>query len=52
MIALVTVILFVIGDESALKGIEAGAIAMGPPFLALILLLMVGFIKSVATEPR
>jgi BCCT family betaine/carnitine transporter len=52
MIALVTVILFVIGDESALKGIEAGAIAMGPPFLALILVLMVGFIKAVAKEPR
>jgi BCCT family betaine/carnitine transporter len=52
MIALVTVILFVIGDESALKGIEAGAIAMGPPFLALILVLMVGFIISVAKEPR
>jgi BCCT family betaine/carnitine transporter len=50
MIALVTVILFVIGDESALKGIEAGAIAMGPPFLALILVLMVGFIISVAKD--
>jgi betaine/carnitine transporter, BCCT family len=52
MIALVTVILFVVGDESALKGIEAGAIAMGPPFLALILVLMAGFMKAVAQEPK
>lgn len=50
MIALVTVILFVVGDASALKGIEAGAIAMGPPFLALILVLMAGFMKAAATE--
>lgn len=52
MIAMVTVILFVIGDNTALKGIEAGAIAMGPPFLALILVLMLGFIKSIVTEPQ
>ncbi|WP_338759831.1 BCCT family transporter [Massilia sp. METH4] len=52
MIALVTIILFVIGDKSALKAIEAGAIAMGPPFMALILVLMVGFMKAVAQEPK
>jgi BCCT family betaine/carnitine transporter len=52
MIALVTVILFVIGDDAALKGIQAGTIAMGPPFLALILVVMVGFIKAVVKEPR
>lgn len=52
MIALVTIILFVIGKDAALKGIEAGAIAMGPPFLALILILMVGFIKAVVNEPK
>ena len=52
MIALVTVILFVIGDESALKGIQAGAIAMGPPFLVLMLVLMVGFIKAIVKDSR
>ena len=52
MIALVTIILFVIGNDAALKGIEAGAVAMGPPFLALIRVLMVGFIKAVFKVPR
>jgi BCCT family betaine/carnitine transporter len=52
MIALVTIILFVVGKDAALKAIEAGAIAMGPPFLALLLVLMVGFIKAVVKEPR
>lgn len=52
MIALVTVILFVVGDQSALKGIEAGAIALGPPFLALILVLIAGFMKAVAQERK
>lgn len=52
MIALVTIILFVIGNDAALKGIEAGAVAMGPPFLLLILVLMAGFIKAVIKEPR
>lgn len=52
LIALVTVVLFVIGNDAALKGIEAGAIAMGPPFLALLLVLMCGFIKAVVKEPR
>jgi betaine/carnitine transporter, BCCT family len=48
----VTVILFVIGDNTALKAIQAGAVAMGPPFIALMLLLIVGFVKAIAKEPR
>lgn len=52
MIALVTIILFMIGNDAALKGIQAGTIIMGPPFLALLLLVMAGFIKAIASEPR
>jgi BCCT family betaine/carnitine transporter len=52
MVALVTLILFVIGGDTALKGIQAGAIAMGLPFMALMLMLMIGFVKSLMTEPR
>lgn len=50
MVALVTITLFVIGGDTALKGIQAGAVAMGLPFMAIMLLLMMGFIKSLATD--
>jgi betaine/carnitine transporter, BCCT family len=52
MIALVTITLFVIGGDTALKGIQAGAVAMGLPFMVLMLLLMIGFVKALAKEPR
>ena len=52
LISIVTVILFVIGDNTALKAIQAGAVAMGPPFIALMLLLIVGFVKAIAKEPH
>jgi BCCT family betaine/carnitine transporter len=52
MIAFVTVILFVIGDDTALKAIQAGSVAMGVPYIALMLLLIAGFVKSIAGEPR
>ncbi|MBS7661496.1 BCCT family transporter [Pseudomonas lalucatii] len=52
MIALVTITLFVVGGDTALKGIQAGAVAMGLPFMALMLLLMLGLLKALAKEPR
>lgn len=52
MIALVTITLFVIGGDTALKGIQAGAVAMGLPFMALMLLLMLGLIKALKQESR
>jgi len=52
MIALVTITLFVIGGDTALKGIQAGAVAMGLPFMALMLFLMIGFLKALSQEPR
>ncbi|MNZ24060.1 Glycine betaine transporter OpuD [compost metagenome] len=52
MIALVTIILFVIGGDTALKGIQAGAVVMGLPFMALMLLMMIGFLKALYQEAR
>jgi BCCT family betaine/carnitine transporter len=52
MIALVTITLFVIGGDTALKGIQAGAVAMGLPFMVLMLFLMIGFLKALSREPR
>lgn len=52
MVAFVSVILFVVGDDTALKAIQAGAVAMGPPFVVLMLLLIIGFIKAIAKEAR
>lgn len=52
LIALVTIALFVIGGDTALKGIQAGAVAMGLPFMALMLFMMLGFIKALASEPK
>ncbi|MGE8499692.1 MAG: BCCT family transporter [Pseudomonas sp.] len=52
MIALVTAALLVIGGDTALKGIQAGAVAMGLPFMALMLIMMIGLIKALAAEPR
>lgn len=50
MIALVTIMLFVIGGDTALKGIQAGAVAMGLPFMVLMLLLMVGLVKALIDD--
>lgn len=52
MIALVTIILFVIGGDTALKGIQAGGVVMGLPFMALMLLMMIGFLKTLYQEAR
>lgn len=52
MIAIVTITLFVVGGNKALQGIQAGAVAMGLPFMALMLLLMIGFLKAVCREAR
>ena len=52
MIAFVTVILFVVGDDTALKAIQAGSVAMGPPFVVLMLLLIAGFVKAIVKEAR
>ncbi|MDN5517831.1 MAG: BCCT family transporter, partial [Pseudomonas sp.] len=52
MIALVTVTLFVIGGDTALKGIQAGAVAMGLPFMVLMLLLMIGLVKGLIEDCR
>lgn len=52
LIALVTMVLFVIGGDSALKGVQAGAVAMGLPFMMLMLVLMVGFVKALIQDAR
>jgi betaine/carnitine transporter, BCCT family len=52
MIGLVTVMLFVVGGDTALKGIQAGAVAMGLPFMVLMLLIMIGLIKALISEHR
>ncbi|MFV0663075.1 BCCT family transporter [Denitromonas sp.] len=52
LIALVTMVLFVIGGDSALKGVQAGAVAMGLPFMALMLVLMIGFVKALIEDAR
>ncbi|WP_339462920.1 BCCT family transporter [Pseudomonas sp. EA_105y_Pfl2_R69] len=52
MIAVVTIMLFVVGGDTALKGIQAGAVAMGLPFMALMLLLMVGLLKQLIRDAR
>ena len=52
MIALVTVTLFVIGGDTALKGIQAGAVAMGLPFMVLMLFLMIGLVKGLIEDHR
>lgn len=52
MIALVTITLFVVGGDTALKGIQAGAVTLGLPFMVLMLLLMVSFLKALIKEPR
>jgi BCCT family betaine/carnitine transporter len=52
MIALVTVTLFVVGGDTALKGIQAGAVAMGLPFMVLMLLLMIGLVKGLIRDCR
>lgn len=50
MIAVVTIMLFVVGGDTALKGIQAGAVAMGLPFMALLLVLMIGLVKGLLEE--
>lgn len=50
MIALVTLTLFVVGGDTALRGIQAGAVAMGLPFMALMLFLMIGLVKDLAFD--
>ena len=52
MVAFVTVVLFVVGDDTALKAIQAGSVAMGPPFIALMMFLIAGFVKAIVKEPR
>lgn len=52
MIALVTVTLFVVGGDTALKGIQAGAVAMGLPFMVLMLLMMIGLVKGLIRDCR
>ncbi|WP_269458073.1 BCCT family transporter [Pseudomonas oryzae] len=52
MIAIVTISLFVVGGNKALQGIQAGAVAMGLPFMALMLLMMIGFLKALFQEAR
>lgn len=52
LIALVTMVLFVVGGDTALKGVQAGAIAMGLPYMMLMLVLMIGFVKSLIQDLR
>ncbi|PAU59164.1 BCCT family transporter [Pseudomonas indica] len=52
MIGLVTITLFVVGGDTALKGIQAGTIAMGLPFMGLMLLLMIGLVKALIKDCR
>lgn len=52
LIGLVSMVLFVVGGDTALKGVQAGAIAMGLPFMMLMLVLMVGFVKALIEDVR
>jgi BCCT family betaine/carnitine transporter len=52
LVAIVTMVLFVVGGDSALKGVQAGAVALGLPFMVLMLVLMVGFVKALIQDAR
>jgi BCCT family betaine/carnitine transporter len=50
VITAVTLVLFVVGGDGALKAAQAAAIALGLPFMALMFLLMLGLFKALIGE--
>jgi BCCT family betaine/carnitine transporter len=52
VVGVVTLVLFVVGGDDALKAAQAGAIALGLPFMALMFVLMLGLFKALIGEYR
>jgi BCCT family betaine/carnitine transporter len=50
VITVVTLVLFIVGGDDALKAAQAAAIALGLPFMALMFLLMLGLFKALIGE--
>lgn len=50
VITVVTLVLFIVGGDGALKAAQAAAIALGLPFMALMFLLMLGLFKALIGE--
>lgn len=50
VISVVTLVLFIVGGDHALKAAQAAAIALGLPFMALMFLLMLGLFKALIGE--
>ncbi len=52
MIGLIAIALLYVGGDKALKAIQAGTIAMGFPFMIILLVLVAGFIKALIQDYR
>ena len=52
VVGVVTLVLFIVGGDDALKAAQAGAIALGLPFMALMFVLMLGLFKALIGEYR
>jgi BCCT family betaine/carnitine transporter len=52
VVAVVTLVLFIVGGDDALKAAQAAAIALGLPFMALMFLLMLGLFKALISDHR
>jgi BCCT family betaine/carnitine transporter len=50
--AVICLSLFIVGGDNALKAAQAGAIALGLPFMALMFVLMIGLLKALMEERR
>ncbi|MDZ5456327.1 BCCT family transporter [Azohydromonas lata] len=52
VVGVVTLVLFIVGGDDALKAAQAGAIALGLPFMALMFVLMLGLFKALIGEHK
>ena len=52
VVGVVTLVLFIVGGDDALKAVQAGAIALGLPFMVLMFILMLGLFKALIGEQR
>ncbi len=50
--ALICLSLFIVGGDNALKAVQAGAIALGLPFMFLMFILMIGLTKAMIQDLR
>jgi len=50
--ALICLTLFIVGGDDALKAVQAGAIALGLPFMLLMVVLMIGLAKALIQDRR